>query len=290
MENNINKYIDSVNVTFFKTLYSSNPKVITLGKALKRIKKGNSKALVSLIRKSIDKEERNNLKKQLPCVAFGAELESRTKHIASSGMACLDFDKVKDILKLKDELKKDKYVFAFWISPSGNGLKVLVRIPLVHGAVRYKEHYTEILKHFEKLSPDKATSDINRLCFESYDPELYINPNANVFFKRKRIEINRKYKLSVDNDIDEKYKIDRLLKWWTKKYGFNEGERNNNLFILACSFSEFGVSQDTVQYLFDSFISEDFPKSEISTIIRSAYKKVSFNSKSFESWTRQLRN
>ncbi|WP_406683319.1 primase C-terminal domain-containing protein [Seonamhaeicola sp. MEBiC1930] len=278
------------NVTIFKTLYSKYPKTITLEKALNRIRNGASKELVQQIRGSSDAHERNRLKKQLPPIAFGGEFDNRTKQRNSSGIACVDYDKVKDIARLKKELKSDKYVLAFWLSPSGNGIKALVKIPLVHGAVRYKEHYTEILKHFAHLSPDKSTSDVNRLCFESYDPNLYFNPNAKTFRKRKRIEINRTYTLSTTPEVDDNKKIDRIMCWWSKNFGFNHGERNNNLFILACSLGEFGIPQPTTSFLFDAFVSQDFAKSEVESIIRSAYKKVSFNSKSFTSWARQLKN
>jgi len=49
-----------------------------------------------------------------------------------SGLICLDFDGYetnKDLLQEKERLSKNKYIFSVFISPSGKGLKALVKIP-----------------------------------------------------------------------------------------------------------------------------------------------------------------
>ena len=121
---------------------------------------------------------------------------------------------------------------------------------------------------------------MNRLCFESYDPNLYLNPNALVFKQKVANKPKREF-ISNGLDITEGRKIDRILKWWKKSFDFKEGARNNNVFILACSFSEFGVSKSTTESLLYSFECPDFTIKEIDGIINSAYSKTEFNSKSF---------
>lgn len=265
-------------ITLFESLYTQKGNKLGLLTALKRIKKGTSKTLISEIRKG-NKE----LKKKLPCVLFGGYFKDRTNLISPSGLASLDFDKVDSLQKLSSELRKSNYILSFWLSPSGNGIKALVRIPLVKSKEAYKKHYLAILREFKELNPDISTKDMNRLCFESYDPELYLNPNANVFTKKIEIKPFESTKKELCNDLSDGKKVDRILKWWLKNFGFVEGQRNNNLFVLACSLSEFGISENITKNLFSSFESSDFNFSEIEKIIRSAYSKTAFNSKSFAS-------
>ncbi len=277
----MNHDVENICLTMFETVFSKKGRKITLKESLDRIINGNSKEIIHKVRASINKEEKADFKKLLPAITYGAYCKSRTNISTPSGLACLDYDNVNSITHLAKELKKSKHILSFWVSPSGNGLKALVRIPLVKSKEIYKQYYLGILKEFKCLDPDPSTKDMNRLCYESYDPNLYFNPNAEVFknkveFKKTTNSFNYK-----NIDLPEGKKIDIIINWWMKNHGFSEGQRNNNLFVLACSLSEFGINQETTSNLFESFISSDFKWSEIQTIIKSAYKKTQFNSKSF---------
>lgn len=270
--------LQNISLTRVSSIYHKDVREIKFNTVLKGIKKGDSKDVIKQVRKG-----RKDLKPKLPGDVFGGYFKDRTTLIKPSGLACVDYDKVKSLKYLIAELKKSKFILAFWLSPSGNGLKALVRIPLVKSKAEYKQYYLAILKEFERFNPDPSTKDMNRLCFQSYDPNLYFNKNALVF--TKKIEFPKTECTINPNAIQlsEGKKIDRILKWWMKNYGFNEGQRNNNLFILACSMSEFGISESITEDLLDSFVSEDFNQSEIKTLIKSAYLKTQFNSKSFSS-------
>jgi hypothetical protein len=75
--------------------------------------------------------------------------------------------------------------------------------------------------------------------------------------------------------------------WWTSKYGVIEGERNNNVFILAAAFNEFGVDKSLASYVMKQFQMSDFTVEEINATIDSAYRSVqNFNTKYFEDKTR----
>jgi hypothetical protein len=97
---------------------------------------------------------------------------------ARSGLLCLDFDKLKDLTAARIALENDPYVVALFLSPTGTGLKVLVRIdpcrPHLDGykaaEIYFKQQYG--------LDVDPACKDVCRLCFVSWDPDLYRNPNA----------------------------------------------------------------------------------------------------------------
>ena len=122
-------------ITIFKDIKdTSQPFYRNVGLVLERIEKGNSKEIVKKIRSKKNKEERNDLKKQLPAICFSGNFTKRndaslTEH---SGLICLDFDgykSSKELLQEKEKLTKNKFVFSVFISPSGKGLKVIVKIP-----------------------------------------------------------------------------------------------------------------------------------------------------------------
>ena len=77
--------------------------------------------------------------------------------------------------------------------------------------------------------------------------------------------------------------VEILMKWWERKYGLNSGERNNNVYILASAFNDFGVNKTLAEYIMGNFVSKDFPQSEIKRTIHSAYKQVqNFGTKYYE--------
>ena len=121
-------------ITIFKSVKDTSiPFYRNVDVILERIKDGKSRELIQKIRKEQDKEKRNLLKQQLPAICFSGEFSERKDKsiLKHSGLICLDFDgfESKDLLlKKKKELTNDKFTYSVFISPSGNGLKVLVKI------------------------------------------------------------------------------------------------------------------------------------------------------------------
>ena len=151
---------------------------------LNRIKEGTSKELVKDIRQEKDKNKRNELKKNLPAICFSGKFNKRqdVALLEHSGLMCLDFDgykKKKDLLEDKENFQNNKYVFSVFVSPSGNGLKVLVKIPA--DPENHVKYFNSLKKEFNSSFFDTTTKNISRVCYESYDPLLYCNPNSSLW-------------------------------------------------------------------------------------------------------------
>ena len=148
----------------------------------------------------------------------------------------------------RNDLMADKYVYSCFISPSGDGLKVIVRIP--KDSMNHKHYFNSLKDHFASDFFDVTSKNISRVCYESYDPLLYINENSEIW-----TEISQEVKsYSTDDVLLPKIRltrtdeiIRRVLLWWEKKYGIVEGERNNNIYVLAAAFNRFGISQREAQ-------------------------------------------
>lgn len=82
---------------------------------------------------------------------------------------------------LQSLLKADSSVYCFFVSPSGDGVKVIFPLDSpITNAAEYKRIYSHYQTEFEKkysIKTDK-TIDPARACFLSYDPEIYVNTSA----------------------------------------------------------------------------------------------------------------
>lgn len=257
-------------VTIYKNIFSKEPNYISIDKALERIKIGKSKELVLEIRQQLDKERSNKLKCNLPSVCFSGKFDNtRTDSglIEHSGFIVLDFDDCKDVQADKVEICKNKYVYSCWISPSGNGIKSLVKIA---DTSKHKEHFEALRDIFKDV--DKSGANLARVCYESWDEQIYINQNAEVFNKLKKTEkVIEEQKVENHLDIFEK-----ILKWLTNKGdAFVTGERNAFIFKLASACCRFGIYENNCYSMCKiSFLTNEksFSDSELSRTIKSAYK------------------
>ena len=277
-------------ITIFKDIKDTDqPFHREVGVILDRIREGSSRELVNEIRSEKDKTKRNVLKQSLPAICFSGVFSKRldSSLATHSGLICLDFDgykSSKDMLQEKQRLSQDKFVFSVFISPSGNGLKVLVKIPEIPD--NHKKYFNSLEKHFNSPYFDKTSKNISRVCYESYDPLIHINDLSSLWEKIEEMEYQEviKHKDIPTIPISNENKIvEILLKWWDKKYGMKSGERNNNIYILASAFNDFGVNQNLAEYVMSNYASESFPSSEIQRTIDSAYaQKQNFGTKYYE--------
>lgn len=81
------------------------------------------------------------------------------------------------------KLMECEYIYALWRSPSGLGLKGLMRVTdnIIHSDADFKQIYTQIETFFletHNVILDKSCKDIRRLCFVCSDPQIHINVNA----------------------------------------------------------------------------------------------------------------
>ena len=280
------------NVTIFKSIKDTDtPFFRDVHQILARIKDGSetTRDLVKKIRLEKRKPERQELKKQLPAICFSGTFNKRTDAslIEHSGLICLDFDgytKSKELLQDKENLSKNKYVFSVFISPSGNGLKVLVKIPA--DAENHTNYFNSLEKYFNSPYFDKTSKNVSRVCYESYDPLLHINENSSIWDlieEPEYTEVNKTRDQPTIPITDENKIVEILVKWWTKRYPMNEGQRNQNCYVLAMAFNDFGVNKSLAAYVLNQYASEDFSLREISRTIDSAYSHTTnFGTKYYE--------
>jgi hypothetical protein len=274
-------------VSFFQSVKNTSPKLSKdVSFFLDRIKDGKSKELVEQIRQSEDKEEQRVLKNQLPVVCFNGYFSNRSKAglKKASGLMILDFDDfsgMDEAKEFKEKLKKDVHVFAAWLSPR-NGVKALYRIPIVQDDNQFKGIYNSVETVYPNL--DSSGKDISRACYESFDPNIYVNLTAEIYYPSVQVVDIEPLDIGEVTNIplkDQDIIANRLLSWFQKHY--DKSNRNSSLFKLAAAFNDFGVAKHTAMVYCSRYAENGFPVSEITGLINSAYKHTSqFGTKHFE--------
>ena len=277
-------------ITIFKDIKNTDqPFYREVEVTLERIEKGNSAETVKKIRAEKEKDKRNELKKELPAICFSGTFNKRNDKslLEHSGLICLDFDGYKtnkELLQEKEKLSKNKYIYSVFVSPSGKGLKALVKIPPI--VENHKRYFKSLQKYLDSPYFDSTSQNVSRVCYESYDPLIYVNKNSSVWEKIEEtefVEINKNIDKPTIPITDENKIVEILIKWWEKKYGLKNGERNNNVYILAAAFNDFGVPQNLAEYVMSNFDSNDFNLNEIKRTIQSAYANTqNFGTKYYE--------
>ncbi len=126
--------------------------------------------------------------------------------LKESGFIQLDYDNLEldELYTVKSILKDIDSVGLFFVSPSGKGIKILVRVDF--NKDNYKQVYGAVASKFDsylKLKHDKQCYNISRLTFLCYDPNCFLNENV------KPIVVEIKKETSLLNDYTTTKKKER---------------------------------------------------------------------------------
>ncbi len=184
-------------VSFFASAFAQTPEeTLSIGALMQRIQSDEWEALIERLRLMVakgDKEGYTAAKRRLPAVSLSGTVFTRDASVpieqrleAHSGLLQADLDRkdnkqLQDMETVKEQLRADPYVAAFFVSPSGEGLKCLIRIEA--DVTKHAASFAAVEKHFLDrygLQIDRSTKDPLRLCFVSHDPMPWLNPDARI--------------------------------------------------------------------------------------------------------------
>lgn len=203
---------------------------VSIFQSIKKVKEPKSHSVISVL-ESFRKDTRNienirqsdnfnEAKRELPLATFGGVFSYRSNNglIESSGLMTIDIDKVNPT-ETKTKFINEPWVFSMFTSPSGNGLKILVRIPQVKTDNEYKEYYSGFEEKYKEI--DSSGKDISRACFFSYDPDIYINVKATEWTTKKTEQVSfSKLTKQVKNDYGVANRILNIIR------NANDGEKH----------------------------------------------------------------
>jgi hypothetical protein len=256
----------------------------TIQQILEEIRSGTYKHAIVYLRKSKTEnklEAYEKAKKSLPAFTPSAKFVGGRKmeFLAEySNLIILDIDKLSpaDLKAASNLAIQNEFTYASFISPSGNGLKILVKTNTPK--TEHKESFLAVQDHYEKLlnlEIDKSGKDVTRLCFYSFDANLYLNENAAVFTSvPKQSVIVDKVLNTTNHDSlftsqDKEAIYNHCVKFTEKKVRYANGSRNVFVHQLACNLNRKGVSlQEALGYIINDF---GYDEKEVTQAVNSAY-------------------
>lgn len=171
-----------------------SPSHVAVSEVLRDIREGKWREPVEHIRAEYEraaaerrdpKEAVAELKKALPGVMWSGQFKTRKKEmplgqklLRHSGLLCADLDHLDERTEeVRAKLISSPHPLAVFLSPTGTGLKSL--FPVQADAATHKASFQAIEKYVRDLTGyeiDGSCKDATRLCFVSYDPDLWTAP------------------------------------------------------------------------------------------------------------------
>ena len=134
--------------------------------------------------------------------------------IKHSGLLVADFDNYPDAETMQAErerLKADKHTALLFTSPSGKGLKVVIRIIPTDkaGHIRAFNAYQSYIdsKYF-----DVSSKNVSRVCYMSHDPDIYLMQGCEVFQFKEEATID------FEQSTNEKVNTPNGKRVWPTKW------------------------------------------------------------------------
>jgi len=213
--------------------------ILPLHAVLTSVKSNKLETTINKIRllvKQGKKKQADNLKKSLPAFTPSAVFSEKRKLdnlITYNPVICLDFDNVTEgVNSLRNKIDTLPTTFASFISPSGNGLKVFV---LTNNTIEnHLQAFNQVTQFYEQKTEtvsDRSVKDIPRLCFLSYDPDLYLNINSSIFEVTSNEVILNKTASSSADYLETFANCVNIIE---KTTNYINGNRNNFIFRVAC--------------------------------------------------------
>ena len=221
---------------------------------------------------------------------------------------CIDIDHQTglDLNCIKQTISSWPFVLAYFLSPSGDGLKVVI-ITDNYSIDDYGNCYRQVENLFTDafgIQPDSRCEDLSHPCYISYDPGIYYNPNATSWHYQHKPEFDKSKQpqnyssssnnttahsdrpfLTAEGFIAEMNKMrctltdDQIInildiKWSKFPNNYQDGHRTKSVFAQACGLCKAGIEMEkALDYLESKFLPTGFDKDKVGRAVYNAYER-----------------
>jgi polyhydroxyalkanoate synthesis regulator phasin len=192
-------------ISSYKNVHDKQDKDIEIDNFLEGVRTGRWEDIALEVRNAPSKDIRDLIKKRAPLVTPSGSFAERKvdglrKH---SGFIAIDIDNLDDPAATKKRIGADPYLYACFISISGQGLCLIVKID----GTRHLDAFNGIAAYLYneyQLIVDQSGKDVSRARFVSYDPFLLLNGKSATFKKylAKKKEPKHPKVLVIKTDFD----------------------------------------------------------------------------------------
>ena len=192
-------------ISSYKNVHDKQDVDIEIDNFLEGVRSGRWQDIALEVRNAPNKEIKDLIKKKAPLVTISGSFAERKadalrKH---SNFIAIDIDNLDDPQATKKRIEADPYIYAAFISISGQGLCLIVKID----GTRHLDAFNGIAAYLYneyQLIVDQSGKDIARARFVSYDPFLLLNTKSATFKKYlpKKKEYKQAKVVVIKSDFD----------------------------------------------------------------------------------------
>ena len=192
-------------ISLYKNIHDSQDKDIEIDNFLEGIRSGRWQDIALEVRNAPNKEIKELKKKTAPLVTISGSFAARKddalrKH---SNYIAIDIDNLDDAAATKERISADSYIYAAFISISGKGLCLIIKID----GTRHLDAFNGIAAYLYneyQLIVDQSGKNVSRARFISYDPFLIQNSKSATFKKYlpKKKEYKQAKVVVIKSDFD----------------------------------------------------------------------------------------
>ena len=192
-------------ISSYKNVHDKQDKDIEIDNFLEGIRSGRWQDIALEVRNAPNKEVKDLIKKKAPLVTISGsfaerKVEGLRKH---SNFIAIDIDNLDDPQATKVRIGDDPYIYAAFISISGKGLCLVIKID----GTRHLDAFNAIAAYLYneyQLIVDQSGKDISRARFVSYDPFIIQNSKSATFKKYlpKKKEYKQQKVVVIKSDFD----------------------------------------------------------------------------------------
>lgn len=279
-------------IDYYQNKLNNKPnKQFEIMDVLYQIQDGAYRSEAERVRNAQTLEEKDTAKFEASGFTFSGTFEVRRSDslIQHSGLVAIDIDGLNENVEVeKERLRHNPYTFSVFLSISGTGLRVLVKVPDNLNAYTHKLYYNAIAEDLQ-VKADPQAKDVSRYTNVTYDPRIYYNLDSLVWDKeveimkqsepiQRKVRNDRKIEnYTGDTILDTEEKIQIILSW--TKDSFVKGNRNRCVYETACNLCEYGISKEYTFDVLAEYAEEGFTTAEIKIAVDSAYRKAVASSK-----------
>lgn len=270
--------MQNLDIQLYQGAYDNTGLNFNIESAINLIKSDELKEKILEIRSATNHEIKSKIKATLPAVTWSGTFKKRKAQdiVTYTQFICLDIDKLEreGVLEATRKLLiQDPFCFILFYSPGGKGIKLIVQTNAQPD--NHRDFFNALQEYYANMGIeiDKSGKDLCRLCYLSWDPDIFINPKATLFTIQTTLTKPQQKQLAESGE--DLYSV---ISFTDKITQYTPGNRNKYLHLFACNANRKGFDMDEV-INFSTLHFTDLPPSEIKASVKSAYQNTADHAK-----------
>jgi hypothetical protein len=273
-------------ISFYTNAQQKTGSVTTVQQVIKMIRGEDLQVVTTQYRTLEDGPDKDDYKKtRFPAVTWSGIFKKRKGEeiLTHSGLMCLDIDKltIDQHNAFKKLLSDDDHTFILFTSPSGIGLKWVIKID--NDAANHLHNFKALEVYAKQeygVTIDTKCKDTTRLCFLCRDSSVYVNWDS-VLFNPEHFQVQAATppadRLTTKESTQLKQQtgesVNEVYEFTLSKYSYAEGGRNDFIFHFGLNCARKGIDEfDALGFALD--LATDLKEHEVKSTIVSSFNTI----------------